>query len=62
MLLEYQSTSQKAYIYDSYYNIDLLQVNDLKFNEEHFHDNFCAGYISPITFNYLSGNNLPIAR
>ena len=37
MLLEYQSTSQKAYICGNY-NIDLLKVNDLKFNKEYFHD------------------------
>ena len=31
------------------YNIDLLKVNDLKFNEEYFHDIFSAGYIPTIT-------------
>ena len=44
MLLEYQSTSQKAYICGDY-NIDLLKVNDLKFNKEYFHDILSAGYI-----------------
>ena len=48
MVLEYQSTSQKAYIYGDY-NIDLLKVNDLKFNEEYFHDILSAGYILTIT-------------
>ena len=37
MLLEYRSTSQTTYICGDY-NIDLLKVNDLKFNEEYFHD------------------------
>ena len=48
MLLEYQSTSQKAYICGDY-NIDLLKVNDLKFNKEYFHDILSAGYIPTIT-------------
>ena len=48
MLLEYQSTSQKTYMCGDY-NIDLLKVNDLKFNEEYFHDILSAGYIPTIT-------------
>ena len=48
MLLEYQSTSQKTYMCGDY-NIDFLKVNDLKFNEEYFHDILSAGYISTIT-------------
>ena len=48
MLLEYQSTSQKTYMCGDY-NIDLLEVNDLKFNEEYFHDILSAGYIPTIT-------------
>ena len=31
------------------YNIDLLKVNDLKFNEEYFHNILSAGYIPTIT-------------
>ena len=30
------------------YNIDLLKVNDQKFNEEYFHDILSAGYIPTI--------------
>ena len=48
MLLEYQSTSQKAYIFGDY-NIVLLKVNDLKFNEKYFHGILSAGYIPTIT-------------
>ena len=48
MLLEYQSTSQKTFICGDY-NIDLLKVNDLKFNKEYFHDILSAGYILNIT-------------
>ena len=48
MLLEYQSTSQKTYMCGDY-NIDLLKVNNLKFNEEYFHDILSAGYIPTIT-------------
>ena len=47
MLLEYRSTSQKAYICGDY-NIDLLKVNDLKFTKEYFHDILSAGYIPTI--------------
>ena len=38
----------KKHIYTDY-NIDLLKVNDLKFNEQYFHDILFAGYISTIT-------------
>ena len=48
MLLKYRSTSQTAYICGDY-NIDLLKVNDLKFNEEYSHDILSAGYIPTIT-------------
>ena len=48
MLLEYQSTSQKTYICGDF-NIDLLKVNDLKFNKEYCHDILSAGYIPTIT-------------
>ena len=48
MLLEYQSTSQKAYICGDF-NIDLLKVIDLKFNKEYCHDILSAGYIPTIT-------------
>ena len=60
MLLEYQSTSQKAYICGDY-NIHLLKVNDLKFNKEYFHDILSAGYISTITLpTRLSASSLLI--
>ena len=48
MFLEYQSTSQKAYMCSDY-NIDLLKMNNLKFNEEYFHDILSAEYIPAIT-------------
>ena len=35
--------------YNDIVNIDLLKVNDLKFNEEYFHDILSAGYIPTIT-------------
>ena len=40
----YWKISQKTYMCGDY-NIDLLKVNDLKFNEEYFHDILSAGYI-----------------
>ena len=60
MLLEYESTSQKAYICGDY-NSDILKVNDLKFNKEYFFDIFTAGYIPIITLpTRLSASSLLI--
>ena len=60
MLLEYQSTSQKAYICGDY-SFVLLKVNDLKFHEEYFHDILSAGYIPTITLpTRLSASSLLI--